>query len=323
MQETKVTTFFYGSYMNLSVLKEVDLVPDNVQVARLLGFDISIRPLANLIRSNQYSVYGILASASHRELDRLYSHARDVLGGIYLAHPVVAHGLHGELIPALCYIAPSMEPRPASNAYIDRIVTPAKTFAFPSWYIDRLESFRSPVSQTGMADSSSQGVPTPQITLERCNSQHLWSAARRLIEEYATSLDLDLAFQDFEHEIQSLPTEYGPPDGCFILASQSGTFVGCGGLRRFSNSDCEMKRLYVVPGHRGEGVGRIIAEALIEQARQLRYMSMLLDTLPSMHGAQALYSSLGFRSTSAYRYNPVPGASYWRLEFRNTEQPER
>lgn len=142
MKEFKVTTFFYGSYMNLSVLKEVSLVPDNVKVARLLGFDISIRPLANLVRSDQHSVYGILAPATHRELDRLYSHARDVLGGVYLPHPVVAHGLDGELIPALCYIAPTMEPQRASNDYIDRIVAPAKTFAFPRWYIERLESFR-------------------------------------------------------------------------------------------------------------------------------------------------------------------------------------
>jgi GNAT superfamily N-acetyltransferase len=128
-------------------------------------------------------------------------------------------------------------------------------------------------------------------------------------------LDLDLSFQDFGHEIESLSTEYGPPDGCFFLAWRNGTFIACGGLRRFSDSDCEMKRLYVVPAHRGEGVGRVVAEALVEQARQLGYKAMLLDTLPSMQGAQTLYTSLGFRLTSAYRSNPVAGASYWKLEL--------
>ena len=139
--------------------------------------------------------------------------------------------------------------------------------------------------------------------------------ARGLVEEYATSLNIDLGFQDFHHEIHSLPTEYGLPDGYFVLAVQEGRFIGCGAFRRFAAAACEMKRLYVVPSHRGSGVGRIVAEALIRKARQRGYTSMLLDTLPSMVGAQALYSSLGFTPTPAYRYNPVPGASYWKLEL--------
>jgi hypothetical protein len=143
MQEPKVTAFFYGSYMSLDVLKEVDLVPDRVEVARLQGFDIRIRPLANLVRSDEHSVYGILAAATHRELDRLYAHARDVLGGVYLPHPVVAQTLDGKLIPALCYIATTMESGSASNEYIDRILNPAKEHGFPVWYIKRLESFRA------------------------------------------------------------------------------------------------------------------------------------------------------------------------------------
>lgn len=143
MDEPKVTTFFYGSYMNRDVLKEVDLAPDHVEVARLPGFDIRIRPLANLVRSDQYSVYGILAAATHRELDRLYAHARDVLGGVYLPYPVLAHTLDRRLVPALCYVAVTMESRPASNEYLDRIVNPAREDGFPAWYIERLESFRA------------------------------------------------------------------------------------------------------------------------------------------------------------------------------------
>ena len=104
---------------------------------------ISIRPLANLIRSDQHAVYGILASATHRELERLYAHARDVLGGIYLPYPVVVHTLDEKLIPAMCYIAPIMEVRPAANEYVDRICKPAREYGFPAWYIHRLECFRA------------------------------------------------------------------------------------------------------------------------------------------------------------------------------------
>jgi hypothetical protein len=143
MQDPKVTVFFYGSYMNLDVLKGVDLVPDHVEVAHLPGLDIRIQPLANLVRSDQHSVYGILVATTHTELDRLYAHARDVLGGLYLPHRVVAHTLDGKLVPVLCYIATTMESRHASNEYIDRILKPARDYGFPAWYVHRLESFRA------------------------------------------------------------------------------------------------------------------------------------------------------------------------------------
>jgi GNAT superfamily N-acetyltransferase len=155
-----------------------------------------------------------------------------------------------------------------------------------------------------------------RTTLVQPASAELWAEARRLVEEYAASLDVDLSFQGFQHEIESLASEYGPPDGRFFLAEQAGTFVGCGGLRRFSESDCEMKRLYVVPANRRGGVARTIAEALIEQARHLGYQAMLLDTLPSMIRAQELYTRLGFEPTAAYRCNPAPGARFLRLALR-------
>jgi ribosomal protein S18 acetylase RimI-like enzyme len=142
MQERAVTVFFYGSYINRDVLKEVGLNPERLEIARLPGFDIQIRPLANLVRSDCHTVYGILVSATHAELERLYSHARDVLGGVYLPEAVVAHAADGRLIPALCYIATAMEPRPASSDYINRIVGPARSYGFPDWYVSKLESFR-------------------------------------------------------------------------------------------------------------------------------------------------------------------------------------
>lgn len=136
----KVLTFFYGSYINREVLAEVDLVPDRVEVASLSGFDIRIAPLANLVRSPGHSVYGILTGATHEELERLYAHARDVLGGVYRPEAVLAHTADGRFVPALCYIARSMEPAAAADDYVDRIVGPARELGFPDWYVRRLES---------------------------------------------------------------------------------------------------------------------------------------------------------------------------------------
>jgi hypothetical protein len=139
--ETKIWAFFYGSYINMDVLREVKYTPENWEVARLAGFDVCIRPRANVVRSDQHSVYGILATGTHAELGRLYAHAKDVLGEIYLPEAILAETLDGKWKPALCYVCPAMDPRPATNDYIDRIVTPARKYGFPDWYIQRLESF--------------------------------------------------------------------------------------------------------------------------------------------------------------------------------------
>jgi hypothetical protein len=141
MDGPKVWVFFCGSFINPDVLRGAGLVPDRVEVARLGGFDIAIRPLADLVRSDQHSVFGILATATHAELGRLYDYARDKLGGTYLPEAVLAETAGGWR-PALCYIAPPMEPGTPSNDYIDRIVVPARQHGFPAWYLARLEAFR-------------------------------------------------------------------------------------------------------------------------------------------------------------------------------------
>jgi hypothetical protein len=142
MEDPKVEVFFYGSYMNRSVLAEVGLAPDLWERASLAGFDIVIAPRANLIPSPGTTVFGVLATASHAELDRLYSHARDVLGETYLPHPVLVETRTGLARPALCYIAPHMIERPAEPDYVDRILEPAGSLDFPFWYLARLESFK-------------------------------------------------------------------------------------------------------------------------------------------------------------------------------------
>ena len=142
MAAPNIWTFFYGSYMNFDVLKEVDFIPAQWEAARLSGFDIIIQPRANLIRSDRHCVYGVVAAATPHELARLYAHAQDVLGEVYLPEAVMVETMEGKWRPVLCYICPDMHPRPAANDYVDRIVKPARALGFPDWYVARIESFR-------------------------------------------------------------------------------------------------------------------------------------------------------------------------------------
>ena len=143
----------------------------------------------------------------------------------------------------------------------------------------------------------------------------LWETARGLVREYAASLKVNLDFQNFDEELLHFETEYAPPTGGFLLARHNGEFVACGAFRRFSDFDCEMKRLYVRPAGRNLGIGRQLAQALIAEAKSLGYRRMLLDTLPTMQSAQALYKSLGFVPTEHYRYNPIDGTSFLKLDL--------
>jgi len=127
---------------------------------------------------------------------------------------------------------------------------------------------------------------------------------RALLREYADALDVDLSFQDFETELADPLAVYE----VVLLADD-----GCVALRRLDSEACEMKRLYVRPVARGDGLGRKLAEAIVAEARARGYRRLFLDTLPTMQAARRLYESLGFRETEAYRYNPVPGTSFLEL----------
>jgi ribosomal protein S18 acetylase RimI-like enzyme len=131
-------------------------------------------------------------------------------------------------------------------------------------------------------------------------------AVQDLFREYAASLQLDLSFQDFESELAD-------PLGFYELVLLAED--GCVALRRLDETTCEMKRLYVRPAARGSGLGRQLAVAVVAAAKNRGYRRMLLDTLPTMDAARALYRSLGFRETEQYRFNPVPGTSFLELEL--------
>jgi ribosomal protein S18 acetylase RimI-like enzyme len=142
-----------------------------------------------------------------------------------------------------------------------------------------------------------------------------FAAARALFSEYAATLDVDLGFQGFTSELDALQSMYGPPAGCLLLARGHGEFMGCIGVRRLSAEDCEMKRLYVRPTARGVGVGHGLVLAAIERAGSMGYKRMLLDTLPDMIAARALYAGLGFRATEAYCHNPIAGTTFMVLDL--------
>jgi GNAT superfamily N-acetyltransferase len=153
--------------------------------------------------------------------------------------------------------------------------------------------------------------PMPDVIRAETAEHYEW--ARILFEEYAASLEFDLDFQGFDQELETLPEDYGPPHGCLLLAQQGDALVGCVAFRKGGDGICEMKRLYVRPGHRAHGLGRILVEAIIEHARRLGYQRMRLDTVPSMEAARALYASFGFRPIEAYRFNPIPGTAFMEL----------
>ena len=154
----------------------------------------------------------------------------------------------------------------------------------------------------------------PETRLIVPDTPALFEATRVIFREYAASLAVDLSFQDFEQELRDLPGEYAGPNGCLLLALVDGAVAGCGAYRPITDVDypnaCEMKRLYVGRAFRRFGLGRQVAQALIDEARQAGYSSMLLDTLDDMEAARELYTSLGFVEVPPYYFNPLPGAHY-------------
>ena len=149
------------------------------------------------------------------------------------------------------------------------------------------------------------------------------ASARELFLEYQRGLGVDLCFQSFDEELNALPGRYARPSGRLLMATQGGSAVGVVAMRGLDSADCEMKRLYVRPEGRGLGIARLLTARLIEEARISGYRRMLLDTLPSMAQAQALYRSLGFLQIGPYCENPIAGTLHMALDLLSRDAERR
>ena len=167
--------------------------------------------------------------------------------------------------------------------------------------------------------TSSRIEPVKQL-FQATTDEHI-NSARTLFEEYAASLGFSLCFQNFDQELKNLPGDYAPPNGRLLLALENDELAGCIALRKLNDSACEMKRLFVRPAHRATGLGRFLAEAIIDEARKLGYTHMRLDTIPGkMDKAIALYQSIGFVEIEPYYENPVEGAKFMELKLATTQE---
>lgn len=140
--------------------------------------------------------------------------------------------------------------------------------------------------------------------------------AKMLFKEYAEWLGVDLSFQNFQEELDSMPGKYASPAGGLFIAKYDGDIAGCGAFRKLEDGVCEMKRLFVREEFRGKGIGRALAETIIAEARKTGYKKMRLDTDGQrMFKAMAIYKSMGFVEIAAYYHNPYDGVMYFELEL--------
>ncbi len=160
---------------------------------------------------------------------------------------------------------------------------------------------------------------THSIELVTPRTPDALAEVRAIFREYAGSLKVDLCFQGFDDELANLPGDYAEPRGALLLARVDGQIAGCCALRPMDSADypnaCEMKRLYVRTTFRGLGLGRQLAESIMDAARIAGYDYVLLDTLDDMEAARTLYEDLGFVDIPPYYHNPIAGAHYLKAEL--------
>ena len=134
-----------------------------------------------------------------------------------------------------------------------------------------------------------------------------------IFREYVSSPTVSLGFQEYEAEFAGLPGKYAAPEGYLLLAREGDTVLGCAALRRVDESTCEMKRVYVRPAARGRNLGRLLVEAILNEAKLANYSRICLDVLPEFTAAQKLYESMGFEPAEPVSFNPVLGTKFLAL----------
>lgn len=158
------------------------------------------------------------------------------------------------------------------------------------------------------------------LRITQATTQSDIEQARELFKEYEASLGISLCFQNFADELANLPGEYAPPRGRLLLAREFDQLVGCVALRAVGPTTCEMKRLFLRPAYRSRGLGRVLVEAIIEEARKIGYTHMRLDTISDRMGrAIELYKSIGFVEIEPYYNSPVDTTKFMELDLVSTK----
>lgn len=124
------------------------------------------------------------------------------------------------------------------------------------------------------------------------------------------------AHQDLDGELAALAQKYGPPKGVTLLVEHDGQIAGAVAYRDLGDGSCEMKRMYVLDGYQGLGLGRLLCDALIDHATAAGYQAMRLDTGYLNSEAMAMYARLGFHERDAYSDYPPDIAPYIRFMER-------
>jgi ribosomal protein S18 acetylase RimI-like enzyme len=159
-----------------------------------------------------------------------------------------------------------------------------------------------------------KGTVMPHLT--NVQSGPLLDVIRQLFLEYARGLDFNLCFQNFDKELAGLPGPYAMPRGRLVLCEVDDKAAGCIALKPLESGVCEMKRLFLRPEFRGKGLGPLLTQHIIDEARVIGYSAMRLDTIRgTMDNAIALYASLGFKEIPPYYSNPIANAFYMELKL--------
>lgn len=146
---------------------------------------------------------------------------------------------------------------------------------------------------------------------------------RSLFEEYTNMLiEKDVKFkeylseQNYDEEFENPMSKYAPPYGRLFLLKLDNTPIGCVALRKVNESTCEMKRLYIKPEYRGYGYSHLLIDKVIEEAKDIGYEYIILDTLPYLETALRLYKKYGFEEIDPFNDNPMGNSIYMRLKIK-------
>lgn len=137
----------------------------------------------------------------------------------------------------------------------------------------------------------------------------------RLILDYATWLNIDLSYQNFEEEMKRLDTLFTLPNGIYTFAISKEQIAGGVGFRRMDDNTAEIKRLYVREKFQGLHLGQKLMDNILHIIKEKGYKKVVLDAVPPTVHAQKLYRKMGFYEIPAYFDNPTPNTKFFEYTF--------